>query len=1121
MQKRLLLSGVLSAVAVQAALAQERTVSGQVTDRTNGQAIPGVTVLVKGTTIGTSTNADGTFSLSGVPQTATTLQFSFVGYAAQERALGSGSVYNVALGTDTKIIDEVVVTALGLETSRDRLGTAQSTVQGQQLVQSGETSVITALSGKTPGVLITRSTGDPGASANIQIRGASTITGNLQPLIVVDGVPISNSSVGDEGILSSNGGAGSNQVGGVVQASRLNDINPDDIASMEILKGAAAAALWGTRAANGVIVITTKRGRNNGDNRINVSVRSTIGFDQINQTPKLQQAYGQGINGLYNQTQARSWGDKISDRAGGEDAGITAPGAGYQGYITFADGTRRYAIPAGTASNPHGGKRSRDTYDHARDMFKRGYTWDNIATISGGDQRNKFYLSLGNTHTEGIALNNSDNDRTTVRVNLDRQMTDKFRVGVNATYARTKSNRVQQGSNTSGIFLGGLRSPADFNNEYFVGDYTDASGNIFPGRQSSYRNPLGRTTNPGFDNPLWTIDNVLNQTRVNRLLGSLEFSYDITSWLNLLNRTGLDTYTDRRFSYYPIGSGNINVGQKTEESIQETQINNDLILRATKNFTESIGATLLLGTNFNARRDNQIGATASNFVNPFQPANPQLDNSLADSRSPFNLLREQRTVAGYAQADLSLFDQLFLTGTGRLERASTFGPEAQSTFFYPSASGAWQFTKLGALADNKVLSFGKLRAAYGQVGVQPVPYLTQTYYVPANTVQIADGWGSTLDAANFGGGFIRSAVQGNPKIKPERKTEIELGADFRFLSDRLSLGATVYSNRTVDAILSVPVAATSGYTSTNANAAEIKNRGVELNLDAEIIRNLGGFSWTLSPNFSKNRNEVVDLAGAESISLTGFTGSTSRAVKGYQLGALWGSRWDRDESGKIILDSNGFPTLAATEGVIGDPNPSWRGGVNNTFSYKGLSLNVLIDHVHNIDVWNGTKGALYSYGTHADTGVETTLSAAEAGSLKLWNGQTVAQRYAPGAGGSYTFRGSIHDFGGGPVVLDEQWYRVGLGNGFNGPSEQFVEKVNYTRLREVTLTYSLGQQWFREKTKLSSVDFSVTGRNLILWTNYSGVDPETNLTGVSNGRGLDYFNNPSTKSLIFSVKFNY
>ena len=391
---------LLLSVALGRAEAQDRTISGRVVDRATNEGLPGVTVLVKGTQIGSATNADGTFSLAA-PASATTLRISSVGFTSIDQPITDGPM-TIALVTDTKQLNEVVVTALGLEANRDQLGTAQATVQGTALVRSGETSVITALSGKTPGVLVTRTSGDPGASANILIRGASTITGNLQPLIVVDGIPVFNSSVGDDGIISSNGGSGSNQTNGVVQASRLNDINPDDIATMEILKGAAASAVWGSRAANGVIVITTKKGHS-ADGKINVSYRSSYGIDQINRVPDLQTKFGQGAGGRFSNTSSASWGDRIADRTGGADAEITSSTApGYAGFVTFPDGTRRYAVANGTAANPHGGKNSKDTYDEARAPFTNGYTWDNIATVGGGDQRSNFYVSLGNTYQRGM-----------------------------------------------------------------------------------------------------------------------------------------------------------------------------------------------------------------------------------------------------------------------------------------------------------------------------------------------------------------------------------------------------------------------------------------------------------------------------------------------------------------------------------------------------------------------------------------------------------------------------------------------------------------------------------------------------------------------------------------------
>jgi TonB-linked SusC/RagA family outer membrane protein len=1132
----LLLSGMLTE-----AWAQNRIIGGTVTDRGTGQGLPGVTIIVKGRpTIGTSTNSDGVYSLT-VPQDAGTLVFSFVGYTAQELPVATSTTLNVALAPDSKQLNEVVVTALGLQANRDQLGTAQATVQGPALVRSGETSVINALSGKTPGVTITRTSGDPGASANIQLRGPSTILGNNQPLIVVDGVPISNSSIGDDGIVSSNGGAGSNQVSGVVQASRLNDINPDDIATLEVLKGAAASAVWGTRGSNGVIVITTKRG-SSAAGRMNASIRSSISIDQINRRVPLQTAYGQGLNGSYNNTNSASWGDLISSRSGGADTYVTAANQFYrrstnpdgsfsftdlyQGYLTLADGTRVYNIPSAgdfaadktTRLGVHGGKNSQQVYDHSQDAFNNGYTWDNIATLSGGDERSNVYFSLGDTYQKGIARVHSDNERITARLNADRQLTDKLRIALNTTYVRTLSNRVQQGSNTDGIFLGGLRTSPDYNNDVSQGDYTSPNGFVFTGRQAAYRNKLGSTTNPGYDNPIWTINNVRNQTRVNRFVGSLELNYQVTPWLNILERAGVDTYADARSSYFPIGAAGVtsNVGSITEEVIQETQVNNDIIVRATGKLGSAVTITGLVGYNLNARRQSQVGATATKFLNPLSP--PQLGNTPAANRSPYNLLVRQNTAGLYGQVSLGFFDQLFVEGTVRGEQASTFGPEANNTFFYPAGTVAWQFTKLAALSDNTFLSFGKARFAYGQVGVQPQPYLVKTVYVPGGN---SDGWGTSLSGAAYAdGAYARSSTQGNPLLRPERKTEYELGLDMRFVQNRIGFSATYYSNNTRDAIFALPTSPTTGYSIRYSNAASLMNRGLELSLDGEVIKTKD-FSFTVSPNFSLNRSRVLSLGGATYYGLTGFTGSESVAIPGYQYGALYGTRWQRDEQGKLVLDANGFAQQDAQSGVIGDPNPRWKGGLNLNFRIKGVTINALLDHTHGADIWNGTKGALAYFGTAAYTGQQTTVTADQARTTINYDGNTIANTYAPNSDGSYTFRGYLQDFGGGQRAIDQAWFRNGPGSGFTGPSEQFVEHVSWTRLREVSVNYSLASEGVRKITHLSSIDLSVTGRNLVLWTNYSGIDPETNLTGVSNGRGLDYFNNPSTRSIIFAIKLTY
>ncbi|MFM7428769.1 MAG: carboxypeptidase-like regulatory domain-containing protein, partial [Flammeovirgaceae bacterium] len=445
--------------------AQERVITGRVTSADDGSSLPGVNVVVKGTTNGSVTDADGKYSLT-VPTSGGSLVFSFIGLKTAEVLVGDRTTVDVQLTLDVTQLSEIVVTALGEKVQRDKFASAVSSVQGGSVAKSGETSVLTGLSGKASGVLITRSGGDPGAGAYIQIRGQNTINGNSQPLIVIDGIPMSNSSEGTNLVM---------------QQSRLNDLNPEDVESMEVLKGASAAALWGTRAANGVIMITTKKGKDSGG-KLNIEFKSTVSIDVINKMHPLQTAYGQGRNGLYNGAINRIWGDKIADRTGGPDTFVTNPAdPNYLGYVTFPDGTRRYNIAPGTAANPHGGKNSREVWDHTNDVFGTGNYVDNNLGISGGNARSNFYLGLNNLSQQGIIKTNSDYKKTSVRLNLSNNVTEWLRVGVNANYVNVNSNRVQQGDNVDGLLLGMLRTPPDFNNNYYTGDYTDRSGNTLPG----------------------------------------------------------------------------------------------------------------------------------------------------------------------------------------------------------------------------------------------------------------------------------------------------------------------------------------------------------------------------------------------------------------------------------------------------------------------------------------------------------------------------------------------------------------------------------------------------------------------------------------------------------------
>jgi hypothetical protein len=436
-------------------------------------------------------------------------------------------------------------------------------------------------------------------------------------------------------------------------------------------------------------------------------------------------------------------------------------------------------------------------------------------------------------------------------------------------------------------------------------------------------------------------------------------------------------------------------------------------------------------------------------------------------------------------------------------------------------SAAWQFTELPFFKDLPLLTYGKMRAAYGTAANQPGAYLTKTYYGNATP---GNGWQSGLSGIQYGGAPLRGTRLGNTTLKPEMTSETEFGLDLRFFNDRVSLSATQYFNKTIDALLNVTVAPTSGFTSQTANAAKLENTGTELQLTAEWLR-IEPFSWNTTVNWSKNKNLVTDLSGVTVVTLAGFVGSTSAAILNQPVGILYGTRWARNTDGSLNLDANGFPKIDASSGTLGDPNPNWRAGIINTLRFERLALNVVLDIKKGGKVWNGTKGALYSYGTHADMDMWTTITAAQASTLKNWAGRTPSsytptatlKRYYVNADGSVSFRGKIGNFGAGDVILDEDWYRAGLANGFNGPTEQFVEDAGYVRLREVSLSYSTPLHFLG----LQNLTVSVTGRNLGLWTNYTGNDPETNLQGVGNGIGIDYFNNPTTKSWTISLQIDY
>jgi TonB-linked SusC/RagA family outer membrane protein len=1055
-------------------------VSGHVTDD-KGDPMIGVTVLEEGTLNGTATDFDGMYTIEVSGKNAV-LTFSFLGWNTLSFPVGDLTSLDVMMKENTRMMDEVVVTALGFEEREDQLGYANSTISNSTIIGAAETNLINAMSGKASGVRVSRNSGDPGGGAYIQIRGISTIDRDAQPLIVVDGVPISNDSRGPQETFAAQ--------------SRLNDINPFDIESVTVLKGASAAALWGTRALGGVIIIKTKSGKYN--QKLSINVTSTYSIDQISRRYPLQTKFGQGDNGIFDQRSRDSWGDKIADRPGGLDE--------------FDTSGQFYIDQAGNTYYPIVSKNSRDLYHDQNfdQIFQNGSVWENSVSLSGGHENSTIYVSLGDINQKGIIRNNSDYRRTTGRVNVSHRMTEKFKIQSSSTYARSTSARIRRGASSSGLHLGLLRTPPDFDGTGYRGDYY-ASGNSSPisDRHRSFREPLGADETATYNNPLWTINEQESLVDVERFISSLELTLSPANWLNFIGRIGLDNYVESQQDFYTPGSasGDFTRGYFGRDLARNSILNMDLIAKANKQFNSDFSGSLLVGFNFNNKRLITEGSDITNFIqfNDVASGIRDIDNALPENRNVSSTFGQERTVGMYTAASLAAFDMLFLNATLRAESASTFGTMADNTFYFPSVSLAWQFTKLLDL-DNQLLSFGKLRASYGEVGVQPARYRTSNNFI---SPVYSDNLGGSLSGDLYGNGsFVPSNVRGSTDLRPERKKEFEIGVDLRFLEDKLSFSATYYKNRTEDVLLDFPVANSRGITQLYTNGAEMENKGVELDLGYTVIRNKD-WQWDVNFIYSRVQNDITKLGEGLNINLGGLAAVSARAIEGYPIGVLSGGRFLRDENGSVVFDQNGFPEQDNTPGVIGDPNPDWQGSAFTTLSYKNFSLSLLFETYQGAQIFAGTKAVMYDLGTWEATGTETIADQ----NLVDSEGNVIL------AGTS--FRGTAYNFGAGPVALTESWYN-GIGGYFGGGiDELYIEDGSLTRLREMTLSYRLNSKWLKENAGVSNAQLSFTGRNLFLWTPFEGNDPDTNLQGVSVARGIDYFNNPGTKSFVFSLSVTF
>lgn len=1034
-------------IGLQVSLAQNRMISGKVTSAEDGKPIPGATILVKGTTVGMTADLDGTYKLL-VPEDATTLVFSFVGMKSKEVPIGSSNTINVELEPDVLDIEGVVVTALGIKRETKALGYAVESVGGEELARSGETNVIQSLASKASGVQVIGSGGVPGASSKILIRGNSSFTGENQPLIVVDGVPIDNRTVGSvAGDYPYNAG-----LGGVNNSNRAIDLNPEDIASVTVLKGPAAAALYGVRAGNGAIVYTTKRGTASKGIRVTYGV--TMDLASVNKLPELQDTYAQGFGGGITGMEP--------------EYNVADPGPDMT-FFTADD------ISYGT-SNSWGPKISDldgiEAVDNVDEFFETATTWTHNLAFTGGDQDNNFRLSLSQHDQSGI-VPNTEFTRTSIRLTADSRLSDKFKVGGSVNYIKSGGTKAQNGSNLSGVMLGLTRAPASFN---LAGEGDEGY---------KYENGNQRQYFYVYDNPYWTAYENPFTDDIHRIMGNFSINYTPLSWLSATYRLGTDNYTDQRKQIFAIGSWDPPqpTGEVWENIQRYREVYSDVLVTAQHDFTEEIFGSLTVGNNLNHRHGQDLFARGRDLNVP-EFYNLSNASNLYSSENTW----KERSAALFFDANFEYASMVYLNFTGRNEWSSTFG-SGQNNFFYPSVSASFVFTEL--IPENNILSFGKLRLAYAQAGNSPPRYSSRTYFTQPF---LTDGFTDGLSFPYLGyQGFGYSSILGNPDLQPERNTSQELGLDLRFLTGRLNLDITLYNQQADNILVYRPIAPSTGFETFLSNSGKMENRGVELILSGDPIKT-SDFTWNIRVNFTKNTNEVLELAeGVDEIDIeAAFVSIGSFAIVGDAYGALYGTQWKRDDGGNLLINPNtGLPIVAEQRGNIGNPFPDWTAGIRNSFTYKGITLNALLDIREGGDIWCGTIARLHRLGrTEESADRERTY---------------IIPGVIDGTGETNNIEIDAYDY-----------YTAYVGDG-GGAVEEAVFDGSWVRLREVSLSYRLD---LKEKLPVVQyAEFSVIGRNLWLDTDYPGVDPETSLTGAgSNLTGFDYFNMPSTKSVAFSLK---
>lgn len=1047
---RVLLTLVM-ALMMQISFAQQRAVSGTVKDE-GGFPIPGVNVVIKGTSTGTQTDIDGKFTIQAAPTDV--LVFSFVGMENKQITASSANI-DVTMSDSATEIEGVVVTAVGIKREKASIGAATTTIKAAEITKGAQTNIADAIKGKVAGVVISSASTDPGASSGVIIRGITSLSRENQPLYVVDGVPINNNSNFNDDLDNSyDFGRG------------FNDINPDDIESITILKGASATALYGSKAATGAIMITTKKGK---EGKLAIDFSTTTTFTDVLRTPNYQNKFGQGWDGTHYLIENGSWGPRLD--------GVVRPWG--------------HVVNNSQLIKPYSAQK-----DQLENFFDVGTSTFTNVGISGGNASSTVRLSYSNTSQDGIYPTDADSyERNTLSLSGSSKI-KKWSMSGNLNYVNTGGSGVATGQGLT-VYNNLMQIPVDIPITEFK-DYNSPFHNV-----SNYYTPYGVT------NPYYTLNENGNDYNKDRVYGSFEVSYEINSWSNVMYRFGLDQSSDKLRAWtatVDADPGSPNDGTTTEQpgTYSETtfyirQLNHDILYNLDLTLTEDLKLASTFGFNSNGVNSDALAANVPSQIIPkfFSFSNTNDNPTVASTRT------SQKQYGIYNSSTLNYKDQLYLTGNIRNDWVSTL-PEDNRSFLYGGVNASWvvsnTFPEIKSVAN-----YLKLRAGWGSTGVGTNPYQVFSTYVPGVTDN--QGFGQYDYPVNGVNGYEVGNRVANLDLKPERKKEYEFGIEASFFNNFLAIDATYYDAKTVDQILPLQLAPSSGYATQQANVLTLTNKGIEALVTFNWIKSQSnGFEWSTTVNYSKNDSEVTDIdprIGGQ-LDLGGISTTSLIARKGQPVALIIGSVPERDPEGNIVVDANGIPVASTTREVYGDTQYDYTMGIGNTLRYKGITLDFSFDIRQGGLMYSRTADITRFTGNSVTTTYNDRQPWIVPGSVVKSTDSSGNVTYSPNTT---------------PITSEymDDYYRA------DATQRENVIDKSFVKLREVILSYSFPSKVL-DQTFIEGLTFSVIGRNLFLWTPEGNqyIDPEVSTFG-SDLQGLfgEFSANPTTRSLGFSIKANF